>query len=253
MGLITPLFCAECLPFEKTADYGCYIKSTSWRLGIISRFFMPGPGNKKEGIIMKNRNGNKAIKNSCHAKLDLASSTHAVMKQQTLKILNQVQDDNIDQTALGFTLIELLVVVLIIGILAAVAVPQYQKAVEKSRITEAITVLNSLKKAYQLCVLEYGENADECGNNENGFFSHISIDMPGEKNTEDCDSVEGCFQTQNWLFDFDGGAFMAINPKYQIGFNLPNGNLSCSPSTYNSGSCDFLCKIVGDNTYCFFE
>ncbi len=56
----------------------------------------------------------------------------------------------------GFTLIELLVVVLIIGILAAVAVPQYQKAVEKARAAEAITVMNSLQKGIELYLLEKG-------------------------------------------------------------------------------------------------
>ncbi|MGN0017335.1 MAG: type IV pilin protein [Candidatus Avelusimicrobium sp.] len=56
----------------------------------------------------------------------------------------------------GFTLIELLVVVLIIGILSSVALPQYTKAVEKSRATEADMWISNAVKAFNLYYLENG-------------------------------------------------------------------------------------------------
>ncbi len=90
----------------------------------------------------------------------------------------------------GFTLIELLVVVLIIGILAAVAVPQYQKAVQKARLTEWTILSNSLMKGLEVYLLENGFPEITSYVTKDKPSISLDVDLPFLNN---CDSGYRCF------------------------------------------------------------
>ena len=73
----------------------------------------------------------------------------------------------------GFTLIEILVAVLIMGLLASIAFPQYQVSVYKSRATEAINILNKIVAAQE-----------EWYGRKNAYTANIS-DLPIDLTTLD--------------------------------------------------------------------
>ncbi len=117
----------------------------------------------------------------------------------------------------GFTLIELLVVVLIIGILAAIALPQYQKAVLRSRFAALKPLAKAVKNAQEIYYNEHGQYAAQ--------LSTLDIQAPSDAELE--------------LSDTDGHEFVrakktGLNNRYTMYFDHSAqfaGNVYCEALT----------------------
>ena len=106
----------------------------------------------------------------------------------------------------AFTLIELLVVVLIIGILAAVALPQYRKAVVKSRYVNAIPGVNSIVQAAEVYYLANGEYPDD---------TIEPLDIDGIACQRVKPDAGGQIFCKGYTFDFNAGATWKENSRVE--------------------------------------
>ena len=140
----------------------------------------------------------------------------------------------------GFTLIELLVVVLIIGILAAVAVPQYQRAVAKSQFSEMLALVNSLKQQEDLYYLANGRYATS--------YEELSPDFPPVQ--VDDDGYTFRIPGKNYYFDLmDGGKnsyIYAYHYKLKVSYTYRfDGERHCNIYYENDALAKYICSSVG--------
>lgn len=90
----------------------------------------------------------------------------------------------------GFTLIEILVVVLIIGILAAIALPKYQMAVTKAKVASILPIMRRWKDALMEYNLQHGNYEDENGIKPDG--GTLGVNWPSDWKENDYDNNTPC-------------------------------------------------------------
>ena len=129
----------------------------------------------------------------------------------------------------GFTLIELLVVVLIIGILASIALPQYFKAVEKSKSAEALSLFGSIAGAQQRYFLVKDAFTED--------FDDLDLDFT---NSDGSSPTESSLTTKNFVIYLKGtssgtGHVKAVRGsgryQYRLCKNYDTGAVVCASDT----------------------
>ena len=151
---------------------------------------------------------------------------------------NAAQPISRNTTQGGFTLIELMIVVAIIGVLASIAVPQYQNYVGRAQVSEAISLASSAKTAvseYYMTIGDWPEGNDEAGLSaadqiQGSYVNSVHVKMVDGQGG-------GIVVTMNseGVVDALVGTQLVFEPKV----NEDNDN--------NSGSVEWVCRPAASN------
>lgn len=134
----------------------------------------------------------------------------------------------------GFTLIELMIVVAIIGILAAVAIPQYQNYIAKSQVSRVMSETSALRTAIETCMLNGITEVDDCPlgwstsnliGQEGGAGDSIN---PGYDAQEELEVEIGTDGTATITAGFGNNAATTLHESELIWSRADTGSWSCT-------------------------
>lgn len=143
----------------------------------------------------------------------------------------------------GFTLIELLVVVLIIGVLTAVVLPQYQYAVNKARFQQMLPLVEGMFKAQTVYYMANGEYASDLG--------LLDVSLPSDF-TLSGDSAQNKMMSCTVVHNFNQRVYCVLRKSPGVAYIRwfkPDRRACVVFTSSNQEQQEFCKKFTGKNTY----